>query len=129
MNTREKFLHRPKGKLVIERLKPLTKSAVKEMERAFGTNLTQAQRSELLWTETVHSAAIEDEDRPEQIHLHQRALAEFLAKPLTPKSLPGNAPQNDGWAKARESRSIPEHRDYHRRIPPPDVGASSVPDG
>ena len=35
MNARDKFLHRPKGKLVIERLKPLTKSAVKEMERAF----------------------------------------------------------------------------------------------
>ena len=87
MNTREKFLHAHKGELVIERLKPLTKSAVKEMKRAFGTNLTQAQRSELLWTESVHSAAIEDEDRPEQIHLHQRALAEFLDKPLTPDSL------------------------------------------
>ena len=38
-------------------------------------------------TETVHSAAIEDEDRFHEISLHQRALAEFLDKPLTPGSL------------------------------------------
>ena len=65
MNARDKFLHRPKGKLVIERLKPLTKSAVKEMERAFRTNLRQGERNHLLWTEATHSAAIEDEKRPE----------------------------------------------------------------
>ena len=39
MNARDKFLHAHKGELVIERLKPMTKSAVKEMKRAFGTNL------------------------------------------------------------------------------------------
>ena len=65
MNARDKFLHRPKGKLVIERLKPLTKSAVKEMERAFRTNLRQGERNHLLWTEATHSAAIEEEKRPE----------------------------------------------------------------
>ena len=87
MNARDKFLHPHKGKLVIERLKPLTKSAVKEMERAFGTNLTQEERNQLLWKEAFHSAAIEDEERPEKIELHQHALAEFLDKPLTPDSL------------------------------------------
>ena len=87
MNAGDTFLHAPKGELIIERLKPLTKSAVKKMKRTFGANLKQEQRSELLWTETVHSAAIEGEDRFHEISLHQRALAEFLDKPLTPDSL------------------------------------------
>ena len=87
MNAEDTFLHAPKGELVVERLKPMTKSAVKKMKRAFGTNLKQEQRDELLWTETVHSAAIEGEDRFQEISLHQRALAEFLDKPLTPGSL------------------------------------------
>ena len=87
MNAREKFLHRPKGKLVPDRLKPMTKSAVEEMERAFRTNLRQGERNQLLWTEATHSAAIEDEKKPERIERHQHALVEFLDKPLTPDSL------------------------------------------
>ena len=87
MNAREKFLHRPKGKLVPDRLKPMTKSAVEEMERAFRTNLGQGERNHLLWTEATHSAAIEDEYNPERIEKHQHALVEFLDKPLTPNSL------------------------------------------
>ena len=87
MNARDKFLHAHKGKLVIDRLKPMTKSAVKEMKRAFGTNLRQEERDQILRTEAIHSAAIEDEYNPERIEKHQHALAEFLAKPLTPKSL------------------------------------------
>ena len=87
MNARDKFLHPHKGKLVIDRLKPLTKSAVKEMERAFGTNLRQKERNYLLWTEAIHSAAIEDEKKGERIERHQHALTEFLDKPLTPDSL------------------------------------------
>ena len=87
MNARDKFLHAHKGKLVPERLKPLTKSAVEEMERVFRTNLRQGERNHLLWTEATHSAAIEDEKIPERIKRHQYALAEFLDKPLTPNSL------------------------------------------
>ena len=87
MNTGEKFLHPPEGKLVTDDLQHLAESAVEAMEQTFRTNLRQEKRDHILWTEAIHSAAIENENNPERIEKHQHALAEFLAKPLTPNSL------------------------------------------
>ncbi len=87
MNARAQFLHPPEGKLVPDDLQHLAESAVKAMEQAFGTNLRREERDQILRTEAIHSAAIENENNPERIAQHQRALAEFLATPLTPNSL------------------------------------------
>ena len=88
MNARAQFLHPPpEGKLVPEDLRCRVESANRAMEQAFPTGTQGEERDHLLRTEALYSAAIENENDPERIAQHHRALEEFLAKPLTPDSL------------------------------------------
>ena len=88
MNARDKFLHPPpEGTIVPAELQDLVETAAREMEQAFPPSITAEIRNELLRTEAVHSAAIEDEFDPERVARHHRALSEFLDSPLSPASL------------------------------------------
>ena len=88
MNARAQFLHPPpEGKLVPEDLRYRVESANRAMEQAFQPGIQGEERNHLLRNEALYSAAIENENDPERIAQHHRALAEFLAKPLTPDSL------------------------------------------
>ncbi len=88
MNDRTQFLHPPpEGKLVPEQLRLLTETAARRMKQAFPPGMPEEERDRLLKTEALHSAAIEDERDPERVARHQRALAEFLAAPLTGTTL------------------------------------------
>ena len=85
----ETFLHPPPGRViqVHSRLRSLLETVTKEMEEAFPTGMASSQRDELLRTEAVYSAAIEDETDPNRVSLHHRALAGFLEQPLGERSL------------------------------------------
>lgn len=88
MNAREQFLHPPpEGTLVPAELQDLVETAAREMEQTFPPSITAESRDQLLRTEAVHSAAIEDESDPDRVARHHRALSEFLDRPLSPASL------------------------------------------
>ena len=88
MNGQEQFLHPPpEGVLVPAELQDLVEKADREIEQAFPSSITAESRDQLLRTEAVHSAAIEDEYDPERVERHHWALYEFLNRPLDPESL------------------------------------------
>ena len=88
MNARDKFLHPPpEGTIVPAELQDLVEAASREMKQAFPPSITAGNRDQLLRTEAVHSAAIEDEYDPVRITRHHQALSEFMDRPLTPASL------------------------------------------
>ena len=88
MNAKAQFLHPPQeGKLVPEDLRYRVEFGNRAMEKAFPPSTQGEERDHLLRKEALYSAAIENENDPERTAQHHRALAEFLAKPLTPDSL------------------------------------------
>ena len=87
-SNRETFLHPPpEGTPIPPELQALVETAAREMEQAFPPSITTGNRDQLLRTEAVYSAAIEDETDPDRVSLHHRALSEFLDRPLSPASL------------------------------------------
>ena len=88
MNERNKFLHPPpEGTLVPGKFQDLMETAVGELGQAFPSSITAESRDLLLYTEAVHSAAIEDEFDPERVARHHRALSAFVDRPLNTASL------------------------------------------
>ena len=135
----ETFLHPPHGRViqVHSRLRSLLETVTREMEEAFPTGMASSQRDELLRTEAVCSAAIEDETDPNRVSLHHRALAGFLEQPLGERSLLDlhqGMMEGQPHAEPGMYRSIQVTIGRHRPpapalIPLPDAGADGLPAG